>query len=122
MLFKFLQEFPLGIKALLFQASYSFLLFLLVLFLDYPKNSFFVALVFAHIYIILFYYFSKFLLKQKKQKLAFALMFIKWLLLVFVLIAVSSALDGKSFLIGLSTMLSFVFCFVFESFKKIKKV
>lgn len=75
--------------------------------------------VFAHVYIGLFFYSIFLIFKTKHKKQGVMLMFVKWLLLLFVLIAISLFLDGYSFLLGLSALLSFLLCYVLENSKKI---
>lgn len=47
-------------------------------------------------------------------------MFLKWLMLILVLILVSWFLEDLAFLMGLSGLLSFLFLYVFENLKKVK--
>ena len=118
MVFKFLQTFPLGIKGLFFQLIYAIVLFTLVSFLNWSQTAFLIGFFFSQLYMF-FFFFSVFLLFQEsKRNLGLFLMFLKWLLLLLVLIAVSWFLEGKSFLLGLSGLLSFLLCYVFENLKK----
>ena len=117
MVFKFLQELPLRIRSFVFQAVYALFLFSLVSFFGFSKTAFITGFLFSQVYMLLFFISAALIFKQKKKKLGMILMFIKWLLLLFVLIFVSWFLEGKSFLIGLSGVLSFLLCYVFENLK-----
>ena len=118
MVFKFLQTFPLGIKSLLFQFVYALILFALVSFLEWSRAAFLAGFLFSQVYMLFFFYSVFFLFQGTKIFLGLFLMFFKWLLLFLVLIAVSWFLESKSFLLGLSGLLSFLLCYVFENLKR----
>ena len=118
MVFKILQKSPLGTKSLLFQVAYASFLFIIVSLFGFSWLAFFIGLIFSQIYMLLFYYAVFMFFKQKKQTIGFIFIFIKWLFLLLTLILVSYFLEAKAFLIGFSSMLSFLVCFVFENAKK----
>lgn len=116
---KFFNLFPLGIKGFVFQVFYGLFLFAVVKLFNLSLGSMLFGFVFAHVYIGLFFYSIFLIFKTKHKKQGVMLMFVKWLLLLFVLIAISLFLDGYSFLLGLSALLSFLLCYVLENSKKI---
>ena len=117
MVFKFLQIFPLGAKGLLFQFGYALVLYALVSFLHWSRAAFLSGFLFSQIYMLFFFYSAFLLFQEGKRKWGLLLMFFKWFLLLLALIAVSWFLDGKSFLLGVSGLLSFLLCYAFESFR-----
>lgn len=117
MVFKFLQTFPLGIKGLLFQLAYALVLFTLVSFLNWSRTAFLTGFLFSQVYLLFFFYSAFLLFQEGKRKWGLFLMFLKWLLLLLVLITVSWFLEGKSFLLGLTGLLSFSLCYVFENLR-----
>ena len=104
-----------------FQALYVFLLCILVFVFELSKLSFFTALVFSYLYVGLFFYSLKLIFVRKRRALAFLLLFGKWIFLLLALILVAWYLDGKSFLLGLSSLFSFLFSYIFEQIKRYKK-
>lgn len=118
MVFKFLQNFPLGIKSFFFQAFYALFLFGFIRFFNWNQMAFFAGFLFSQIYMLFFFFSSFLLLDKKRQKLGGFLMLVKWLVLFFVLLAVSWFLEAKAFLVGLSGLFSFLFCYVFEMKKE----
>ena len=121
MVFKILQNFPLGIKGLVFQILYASVLFVLISVLDWSRLAFLTGFLFSQIYMILFFSSVSLLFHKKERKLGLILMFVKWLFLLCVFAFASWFLDGKSFLIGLSGLLSFILSFVLEHLKKSKE-
>lgn len=121
MVFKFLQGFPLGIKSLIFQAVYGLVLLALISIFGLSKTAFLAGFLFSNIYIFLFFYSTSFLLKKDKRRLGMILFFVKWFLLICVLVLVSWFIEGKAFLIGLSGILSFLLLYIFENLRKRKQ-
>ena len=121
MVFKFLQEIPLGLKSLVFQAVYGFVLFALVSYFGFSWPAFLFGFFFSHIYMLLFFYSASLLFHRKKRNKGIILLFVKWFFLFIVLLFVSRFLDGSSFLIGLSAFLSLLLCYVLASLKKLSK-
>ncbi len=119
MVYKFLQTFPLSVKSLAFQLFYGLVLFVLVSFLGLSRLAFLAGFLFAHVYMLMFFYSAILFFKQKRPALGMILMLGKWILLLSVLLFVSWFLDSKAFLIGLSSLLSLLICYVFENMKKI---
>jgi len=117
MVFKFLQALPLGAKGLLFQLAYALVLFALVSFLNWSQTAFLTGFLFSQIYMFFFFYSAFLLFQEGKRKWGLLLMFLKWVLLLLVLIIVSWFLEGKSFFLGLTGLLSFLLCCVFENLK-----
>ena len=118
MVSKFLQTSPLGIKSLFFQLFFALILFAFVFFLRWNQIAFLTGFLFSQIYMFLFFYSAFLIFQKKRRKLGLILMFLKWFFLLFVLITVSLFLEGRSFLLGLTGLLSFLLCYVFENLKR----
>lgn len=112
------KSFPLGINSLVFQICFVFFLFTIVSFLGWSKISFFAGLSFAYIYTVLFFYSIKLMFLHGQRRKGAILLGVKWLLLFLALMTMNLFMDGRSFLIGLSYVISFWFCYVLETFKK----
>ena len=118
MVFKILQKLPLSGKGFLFQTFYALTLFLFLSVFGGSRTSFLFGFLFSQIYMLLFFYSASLLFQAKKRKLGLALMFIKWLSLFCVLILVSWFFEAKSFLLGLTGLLSFLLSYALEKIKK----
>ena len=113
-----LKRFPLGIKGFVVQTAYGLLLLGLAFVFQLRFFSLLAGFVFSHVYMFLFFYSLALIFMQQRKKLGLILMFVKWLLLFFVLLVVAVFLDGLSFLIGLSAILPFLMLFILKNIKE----
>ena len=114
MVFKVLQSFPIGLKSLAFQIGFAGILCFLLFFFKGHLPSFLLGFLFSQIYMAFFFQIGTLLLEPKKRKQGFFLLVVKWVFLVLVLLGVVLFLHGKSFVIGLSGIISFIACYAFE--------
>ena len=121
MVFKILQIFPLKIKGLIFQIFYAGFLFFLASVFNGNKLSLLIGFLFSQVYMLFFFQTASLILDPKRRTRGILFLFIKWILLACMLFYVSRFLEGKSFLIGLTGIFSFLLCYVYEHLNKAKE-
>ncbi|MDE0092448.1 MAG: hypothetical protein OXN83_04080 [Oligoflexia bacterium] len=89
-------------------------------FRELSTRAFLIALGFSYLYAGLFFYSIKLIFTQKRKLLGVLLLFCKWLLLLLALLLVSWFLDGKAFLLGLSSLLVILTFYILEQVRVFK--
>ena len=110
----------LSLKTLFLQIAYAFFLLGWVFILDLNKISFFAGLFFSYLYMGLFFFSLHLIFIQKRKILGLLILFSKWFFLLFALILVAWFLEGKAFLLGLSSFIVALLAYILEQFKNNK--